>query len=71
MKIIFNCEQYSMMLVNCQVFARQWAHLNGYMLTWLPLLSVTDPYPVRAGRTVPVRFTLTDFQGEFALHVGH
>ncbi len=44
-----------------------WAHLNGYTLTWLPPLSVTNPYPVRAGRTVPVRFTLTDFQGEFAI----
>ncbi len=44
-----------------------WAHLNGYTLTWLPPLSVANPYPVRAGRTVPVRFTLTDFQGEFAV----
>lgn len=47
-----------------------WAYLNGYQLTWLPPLTTAEPYTAQAGRTVPVEFTLTDFQGRFVVDGG-
>lgn len=48
--------------------AEAWDYVNGYTLTWLPPLSLSDPnpYQVQAKRTLPVQFTLTDLSGEFA-----
>jgi len=42
-----------------------WSYFNGYTLTWLPPLSTANPYPIRAGRTIPVKFSLANLQGEF------
>jgi len=48
-------------------FDEAWAYLNGYSLTWtwLPPVSVTDPYTAQVGSTIPVQFTLTDLEGNF------
>lgn len=44
-------------------------YTNGYQLTWRPPLSVANPYIAQSGRTIPVEFTLTDFQDNFAFDV--
>jgi hypothetical protein len=48
-------------------FDEAWTYLNGYTLTWtwLPPVSVTDPYTAQVGSTIPVQFTLTDLEGSF------
>jgi len=48
-------------------FAEAWAYLSGYTLTWLPPLSVTESHSARVGSTIPVQFTLTGFEGNFAV----
>jgi len=53
-------------LVN-QSMNEAWAYLNGYRLTWRPPLTTANPYLAQAGRTIPVEFTLTDFQGDFVI----
>lgn len=47
--------------------AEAWAYLNGYHLTWRPPLSTANPYIAQRGRTIPVEFSLTDFQGNFVV----
>ncbi|MBN2556920.1 MAG: amidase domain-containing protein [Anaerolineales bacterium] len=37
--------------------------LNGYHLDWRPPLRNASPYRAQAGRTIPVKFELSDFQG--------
>ncbi|MBI5840759.1 MAG: amidase domain-containing protein [Chloroflexi bacterium] len=44
-----------------------WAYVNGYQLTWRPPLSMANPYVAQAGRTIPVEFTLVDFQDSFVI----
>jgi murein DD-endopeptidase MepM/ murein hydrolase activator NlpD len=44
-----------------------WVHLNGYQIEWLPPMSVSDPYSVQQGRTIPVEFFVTDFDGNFVV----
>ncbi|MDO9300341.1 MAG: PxKF domain-containing protein [Anaerolineales bacterium] len=42
-----------------------WAYLNGYQLEWLPPISNSNPYSAQQGSTIPVKFTITDFNGNF------
>ncbi|MBI2758029.1 MAG: hypothetical protein HYX49_05060 [Chloroflexi bacterium] len=44
-----------------------WTYLNGYTLTWLPPVSNANPDRAETGRTIPVEFTIRDFQGNFAM----
>ncbi|PWH12052.1 MAG: hypothetical protein DDG60_15140, partial [Anaerolineae bacterium] len=47
--------------------AEAWAYLNGYHLTWRPPLNTADPYLAQSGRTIPVEFSLADFQSNFVV----
>ncbi|MBI5842601.1 MAG: M23 family metallopeptidase [Chloroflexi bacterium] len=44
-----------------------WSHMNGYQLEWLPPISNSNPYSGQQGRTIPVKFTVTDFGGNFVV----
>ena len=48
-------------------FGEALSYVGGYTLAWLPPVGGSDPYEVRAGRTVPVMFTLADAEGSFAV----
>jgi hypothetical protein len=49
-----------------RTFDEAWAYLSGYALSWLPPLSRTEAHAARAGSTIPVQFTITNFRGNFA-----
>ncbi len=44
-----------------------WRYTNGYQLEWLPPISNSNPYNAQLGSTIPVKFTATDFDGNFVI----
>jgi hypothetical protein len=42
-----------------------WVQINGYEFEWLQPLGNTNPYITKQGSTIPVEFSLTDFEGNF------
>ena len=44
-----------------------WVYFNGYQLEWLPPVSDANPYSAQQGSTIPVKFTVTDFQDNFVI----
>jgi hypothetical protein len=42
-----------------------WGYTNGYKLEWLPPIGNSNPYSGNQGSTIPVKFTITDFEGNF------
>ncbi|MBI5840647.1 MAG: M23 family metallopeptidase, partial [Chloroflexi bacterium] len=44
-----------------------WRHVNGYQLEWLPPISNSNPYGAQQGSAIPVKFTVTDFEGNFVV----
>lgn len=44
-----------------------WTYLNGYQLAWLPPISNSNPYSAQQGSEIPVKFTVTDFEGNFVI----
>jgi len=43
-----------------------WSQINGYEFEWLQPLGNANPYTTKQGSTIPVKFSLTDFEGNFA-----
>lgn len=44
-----------------------WRYINGYRLKWLPPIGAEDSYTGQQGRVIPVKFTVTDFEGNFVV----
>ena len=44
-----------------------WRYVNGYRLKWLPPISDEDSYTGQQGRVIPMKFTVTDFEGNFVV----
>lgn len=44
-----------------------WSYTNGYQLEWLPPISNPNPYSAQQGSEIPVKFTVTDFGGNFVI----
>ena len=44
-----------------------WRYVNGYRLKWLPPIGTEDSYTGQQGRVIPVKFTVTDFEGNFVM----
>jgi hypothetical protein len=44
-----------------------WSHVNGYSLEWLPPISNSNPYRANQGSAIPVKFAVTDFEGNFVI----
>lgn len=44
-----------------------WSYTNGYQLEWLPPISNSNPYRANQGSAIPVKFTITDFDGNFVI----
>ncbi|MCI0553933.1 MAG: hypothetical protein L0287_23545, partial [Anaerolineae bacterium] len=42
-----------------------WIYLNGYQIEWLPPVSTADPYNGQRGKTIPLKFSITNFEGNF------
>jgi hypothetical protein len=42
-----------------------WVQINGYEFEWLQPLGNANPYTTKQGSTIPVKFSLTDFEGNF------
>ncbi|MFN3491616.1 MAG: PxKF domain-containing protein, partial [Anaerolineales bacterium] len=42
-----------------------WVQINGYEFEWLQPLGNANPYTTKQGNTIPVKFSLTDFENNF------
>lgn len=42
-----------------------WVYLSGYQLKMLAPLKTSNPYMVRSNKTIPIQFSLIDYQGNF------
>lgn len=42
-----------------------WNQINGYEFEWLQPIGNANPYTIKQGSTIPVKFTVTDFEGIF------
>lgn len=42
-----------------------WSQINGYEFEWLSPIGNSNPYVAQQGSTISVKFTLTDFEGNF------
>jgi len=44
-----------------------WSQINGYEFEWLPPIGNLNPYSAQQKSTIPVKFTITDFDGSFVV----
>jgi len=42
-----------------------WSQINGYEFEWLSPMGNSNPYVAQQGSAIPVKFTITDFEGNF------
>jgi hypothetical protein len=42
-----------------------WSQINGYEIEWLSPMGNANPYTTQQGSTISVKFSLTDFEGNF------
>ncbi|NWG05178.1 MAG: peptidoglycan DD-metalloendopeptidase family protein [Chloroflexi bacterium] len=42
-----------------------WVQINGYEFEWLQPLGNANPYATKQGNTIPIKFSITDFENNF------